>query len=65
MPHAELSVSAGAVSGLAVARHPHIEGVRVSFELDTAEAEIVELRLGLRSGEQMISESWLFRWTQS
>ncbi len=65
LPRAELAVSAGAVTKLSVARHSDIGGVRVSFELATAEAETIELRLALKQAEQVLSESWLFRWTQS
>ena len=65
LPRAELAVSAGTVSNLAVARHPEIGGVRVSFELATADAETIELRLALKQADQILSESWLFRWTQA
>jgi glucans biosynthesis protein len=65
LPRPEVAASAGTIVHLSVARHPHIDGVRVKFELDAADSEAVELRLALKSGEQIISESWLFRWTQS
>ena len=65
LPVAELGVSDGTVGNLAVQRHPEIPGVRVSFELNTSGTEVAELRLTLKIGDQLISESWLFRWTQS
>ena len=65
LPRAELSVSSGVVSNLAVERNPEIAGVRTSFELNAGGAEMVELRLGLKLNEQAISESWLFRWTKT
>ncbi|MGQ0673783.1 MAG: glucan biosynthesis protein [Hyphomicrobium sp.] len=65
LPRAELAASAGTVAKLSVARHPEIEGVRVSFELAPGDAETIELRLGLKLGDQLISESWLFRWTKA
>ena len=65
LPQAELSVSAGSSSNIKVERHPSIEGVRISFELDTAGLETIEMRLGLKAQSQLISESWLFRWTHS
>jgi glucans biosynthesis protein len=65
LPQAELSISAGSSSHIRVERHPSIEGVRISFELDTAGLETIEMRLGLKAQSQLISESWLFRWTRS
>lgn len=65
LPVAQLGVSAGSVANLVVQRHPDINGVRVAFELNTSGTDVVELRLGLRIGEQLISETWLFRWTQA
>jgi glucans biosynthesis protein len=65
LPVAELGVSAGAVTNLVVQRHPEISGVRVSFELNTAGTEVAELRLALKLADQIISETWLFRWTQA
>lgn len=64
MPRAELAVSAGTVGRLSVARHPEIAGIRVSFELTTGNEETIELRLALKQSDQIMSESWLFRWTQ-
>lgn len=65
LPVAELGASAGTVNNLVVQRHPEIAGVRVTFELDTAGTEVAELRLALKTGDQLISETWLFRWTQA
>lgn len=65
LPVAQLGVSAGSVANLAVQRHQDIQGVRVAFELNTAGTDVAELRLGLKVGEQLISETWLFRWTQA
>lgn len=65
LPLPELAASAGTVSNLSVARNGEIDGVRVTFELATAGVETVELRLGLKMGDQLISETWLFRWTQT
>ncbi len=64
LPVAELSQSAGKSANIVVQRNPEISGVRVSFELNPDGADLVELRLGLKSGDQLISESWLYRWTK-
>lgn len=65
LPVAQLGVSSGSVSNLSVQKHPDINGARVTFELNTAGTEVVELRLSLKSGEKLISETWLFRWTRA
>lgn len=63
LPVADLIVSSGATSKLSVQRNPDLQGIRVKFELNTAGTELIELRLGLKLGDQLISESWLYRWT--
>lgn len=65
LPVAELSASAGTTANVVVQRHPDIGGLRVSFELATADQELIELRLALKEKDQLISESWLYRWTRS
>jgi glucans biosynthesis protein len=65
LPMAELSASAGTLSNIVVQRHPEISGIRTAFELATGGAEVVELRLALKAGDQHISESWLYRWTKT
>jgi len=65
LPEAEVSASAGTLAHVVVQKNPEIAGFRVSFELDPGQAEIVELRLGLKSAGQLISENWLYRWTQT
>lgn len=64
LPVAEVSASAGAASNVVVQRNPQMQGVRVSFELKPDGAELVELRLVLKAQEQIISETWLYRWTK-
>lgn len=38
-------------------------GVRVSFELETRDIPMTELRVLLTDGAKQISETWLYRWT--
>ncbi len=64
LPVAELSVNPGSSANIVVQRNPEIAGVRVSFELNPGDAELVELRLSLKGGDQQISETWLYRWTK-
>lgn len=63
LPVCNLSQSAGKTSNIVVQRNPEISGVRVTFELNPEGAELVELRCALRAADQLISESWLYRWT--
>ena len=65
MPAAELAASAGSISNLLVQRHPEIGGVRVRFSLNPGGTELIELRLGLKQGDQLLSESWIYRWTKA
>lgn len=65
LPQAEVSASAGNIANVVVQRNPEVPGVRVSFELNPNGTELVELRLGLKVNNQLISESWLYRWTRS
>ena len=64
LPVADVSASAGTVSSVVVQRHPAIGGVRCSFELQPNSADLIELRLVLKSNERTVSESWLYRWTR-
>jgi glucans biosynthesis protein len=63
MPALDLTASAGTVHAPRVQPHPAIGGVRVTFDFETGGAEMSEMRLVLRRGEQTISETWLYRWT--
>ncbi|MCB1519898.1 MAG: glucan biosynthesis protein G [Hyphomicrobiaceae bacterium] len=65
LPRAEVAASGGAVANLVVQENPEINGMRVSFELKTAGTDMIELRLGLKVNDRLISESWLYRWTRS
>jgi len=65
MPVAELFASTGSTSNLSVQRHPALQGIRVKFQLSTSGTDLIELRLGLKLADQLISESWLYRWTRA
>lgn len=64
LPVAELSATAGQTSNLVVQRNPVTSGVRVSFQLQPDDADLIELRFALKQGENKISETWLYRWTK-
>ncbi|MGD9784141.1 MAG: glucan biosynthesis protein [Hyphomicrobiaceae bacterium] len=65
LPRAEVASSSGRIANLVVQENPEIGGLRASFELNTAGTDMIELRLGLKINDKLISESWLYRWTRS
>lgn len=65
LPSAQVTASAGQIANVVVQRHQDINGLRVTFELNTAGAELIELRLVLKANDQQISETWIYRWTRS
>ena len=65
LPRAEVATSAGSIANVVVQENPQIQGLRVSFELNTSGTDVVELRLGLKANDRQVSESWLYRWTRS
>jgi glucans biosynthesis protein len=44
--------------------NPEVGGWRVSIELDTQDNKLVELHARLMQGDQPLSETWIYRWTQ-
>jgi glucans biosynthesis protein len=65
LPVAEVRASAGTVQNVVVQRNPETGGVRSSFEVQAQGAEMIELRLVLKAADQMVSESWVYRWTRA
>lgn len=65
LPVADIWSSTGTVQNVVIQRYPEIAGVRCSFELNTGNNELIELRLFLRNNEQTVSETWLYRWTKT
>jgi periplasmic glucans biosynthesis protein len=65
LPVADVRASAGTVLNVVAQRHPEISGLRCTFELQTGSAELIELRLVLKNSDQIVSETWLYRWTRS
>ena len=65
LPMAIISPSSGVVANVVTQRYPEIGGVRVSFEVNTAGSEIIELRMALKANDQTISETWIYRWTKA
>lgn len=57
-----LSASGGLLGQPVIEPNPHVNGLRVSFELDPREEKTIELRLALVVGGEVDSEVWLYRW---
>ena len=65
LPLAVISASSGTVANVVTQRHPDIAGLRVTFELNTAGTDLIELRSVLKANDQAISETWIYRWTKA
>jgi periplasmic glucans biosynthesis protein len=59
---ADVFTSTGALGIPVVERNPYTGGYRVFFELTPGDEPLAELRLNLRSGENVISEVWTYQW---
>jgi periplasmic glucans biosynthesis protein len=64
LPVPDVTAVGGTVQNAQVHRHPEIGGLRCTFELAPGTSELVELRLALKSNDQLVSENWLYRWTK-
>jgi periplasmic glucans biosynthesis protein len=64
LPEAAISATAGRINTPVVQANPHTRGVRVDFLLTPQDADLVEMRLELKSQDKTISEVWLSRWTK-
>ena len=62
-PKATVTASAGTVSGVTVAEDPEIDGWRLTFKLDPADAASIELRAALIFADGRQVETWVYRWT--
>ena len=61
----DVEATQGAISNIVLQPNTETSGVRLSFEIDFAGAELSELRAVLRRGNDAVSETWIYRWTQS
>ena len=60
----EVFASQGALRNIVGQQNALTGGYRVSFELDASGVDLSELRVLLVRDSQMISETWLYRWTR-
>jgi glucans biosynthesis protein len=59
----DVSASAGKVANVALTSNTAMHGLRASFDIDTNNADLIEMRLRIMRGDQPVSETWLYRWT--
>jgi glucans biosynthesis protein len=59
----QVFTSQGVLKNIVGQRNTVTGGYQVSFELDVSGVDLSELRLFLLRKNQMISETWLYRWT--
>jgi glucans biosynthesis protein len=60
----EVSASDGSIQNVVTQPNPHSKGWRLSFELDPAKANTVELRARLLRENETLSETWIYRWSR-
>jgi glucans biosynthesis protein len=61
----DVSSSAGTITDQQLMPVPERALMRVGFVLAPEDQGLIELRAQLRSGDQRLSETWLYRWTPS
>jgi glucans biosynthesis protein len=61
----DVSATQGAISNIVLQPNSESGGMRLSFEIDIAGVELSELRAVLTRGDDPVSETWVYRWTQS
>lgn len=64
-PTLDAGCDKGKVVHATVEQNPALKGWRVSLQVDTADSSVVELHARLMSGDQPLTENWVYRWTPS
>jgi glucans biosynthesis protein len=63
-PTLDTGADKGKIISAVTQPNPDVNGWRVSIELDTQDNKLVELHARLMQGDQPLSETWIYRWTQ-
>ncbi len=63
VPEPVIYTSHGRIINPVVQPNPETKGWRLSFELETGDAQVVELRSHLANAKDVLSEVWVYRWT--
>ncbi len=53
----------GSLHDALITENPEVNGLRLQFDLDPEGADLVEMRVELRSGDRRIAETWVYRWS--
>jgi len=61
----DVAATQGTISNVVLQPNTARGGLRLSFEIDLADVELSELRAVLKRGDDAVSETWVYRWTQS
>ena len=59
----DTGASGGKISNVSLVSNGALHGLRASFEVDTGNADLIELRLRILRGDAPVTETWLYRWT--
>lgn len=63
-PALDVGSDKGKIISAVAELNPDISGWRLSIELDTQDNKLVELHARLMQGDQPLTETWIYRWTQ-
>ena len=60
---AQITATPGQIASSRVYPYKERRSIRVVFDLDPGSESLSELRVLLKSADQPVSETWLYRWT--
>ncbi len=63
-PALDVGSDKGKIVNAVALLNPDIDGWRISIELDTQNNKLVELHARLMNGDQPLTETWIYRWTE-
>lgn len=63
-PALDVGSDKGKIISTVTQANPDLGGWRVSIELDTQDNKLVELHARIMQGDQPLTETWIYRWTQ-
>jgi glucans biosynthesis protein len=63
-PTLDVGSDKGKIVSAVTQPNPDVNGWRVSIELDTQDNKLVELHARMMQGDQALSETWIYRWTE-
>ena len=64
LPTLDTGADKGKIISAVTQPNPDVNGWRVSIELDPQDNKLVELHGRLMQGDQALTETWIYRWTQ-